>query len=103
MSMLKRNNYKVDDLTLSNAVKECTSIRQLLQKLSLNDTGTAYRNIKRRIKNLNIDISHFTGQAYLKNKNHNWSPKQDMKNILVKEICYENIASLKNDLFQKII
>ena len=104
MSMLtKRNNYKIDDKTLTEAVKNSISIRQTLHNLGLCDTGTAYRNIKRRIKLLNLDISHFVGKAYLKGKHHTWAPKQIISNILIENSTYKNIASLKQRLINEDI
>lgn len=99
--MLKRNNYKIDDDKLSQAVASNVSIRQTLQALGLCDTGTAYRNLKRRITALSLDTSHFVGQAYLRGKTHDWAPKRSMKKILVKNSTYENIASLKKRLIHE--
>lgn len=48
---------------LENAAKECTSIRQMLQKFGLKETGGNYENMQKRCKKFNIDTSHFTGQG----------------------------------------
>lgn len=96
-----KNNYKVSDQEIISAIASSFSIRQTLQKLGLCDTGTAYRNIKRRIKSLNLDTSHFLGKGYLKGGTHNWAPKVLLSTILIKESTYENIASLKTRLIKE--
>lgn len=93
--------YKATDEELQNAVKNNTSIRQVLLSLNLNGTGSAYRVLKRRIKNLNLDTSHFTGKGYLKGKTHNWARKIPLKKILIKNSSYTSTTSLKNRLLKE--
>jgi Zn finger protein HypA/HybF involved in hydrogenase expression len=95
--------YKVNDKKFSEAVKSSTSIRQVLMKLGLNETGSAYRVFKKRIKILKLDISHFTGQGHLRGKSHNWAIKQPIEEILIENSTYANIASLKNRLVNEHI
>jgi hypothetical protein len=45
---------------IQQAVSESMSIRQTLIKLDLKPIGGNYRILKRRIKELNLDTSHFT-------------------------------------------
>jgi hypothetical protein len=49
-------------------VKESKSLREVLLKLNLKETGGNYTSIKKWIKLLNLDTSHFTGQASNKGK-----------------------------------
>lgn len=65
MSQVK---YKTSDQDFINAVKESFSIRQTLQRLGRSATGDAYRVFHRRVKKLNLDTSHFTGQLWSKGK-----------------------------------
>lgn len=97
----RKNNYKISDEQIIEAVKNNTSIRRTLQSLGLCDTGTAYRNLKRRIATLQISTLHFVGQAHLRGKSHDWAPKRSMKKILIKNSGYENIASLKKRLLNE--
>jgi len=53
---------------LEPIVRECTSIRQVLQRLGLKETGGNYSNIGKRIDKHGIDRSHFTGQGHMKGK-----------------------------------
>lgn len=48
---------------LEEAAKECTSIRQMLQKFDLKETGGNYFGMRKRCEQLGVNISHFTGQG----------------------------------------
>ena len=49
-------------------VKDSNSVRDLLRKLNLKESGGNHHNLKNRIKNLNINIDHFLGQDWRKGK-----------------------------------
>ena len=51
---------------LQEAVNKSRSIAQCITYLGLNASGNAYNVFKRRIKENNIDISHFKGQQWAK-------------------------------------
>lgn len=53
---------------LEAAVQQSTSFRQLLINLGMSSKGGNYQTIKKRISSLDIDTSHFTGQAHSKGK-----------------------------------
>jgi len=76
------SRYKFSDLDFIEAVRTSFSIRETLHKLGLAPVGGAYRTFYIRVKRLNIDTSHFTGQGHLKNKNHNWSSKISLDQLL---------------------
>jgi len=84
-------------------VKNSTSISQVLKKLGLIASGGNYIIAKRRIKVLQIDISHFTGQHYLKGKTHNWAKKYLLNDIMVENSTYINTNSLKKRLIKENI
>lgn len=89
--MNTRYTYSENDLR--KAVKESFSIRQVLNKLGLKEAGGNYETTKRRIKNLNIDTSHFTGQLWSKGKT--FSPKRKIdyyfkENIVVQSFRLRN-------------
>lgn len=52
------------DEQLTEAVKVSFSYAQVLRRLRLRVAGSNYDTIKRKIKQLGIDISHFTGQGW---------------------------------------
>ena len=84
-----------------DAVKTSTSFRQVLHKLNIKKAGGNYKTAKRKIKLLNLDISHFTGQAYLKGKTHNWWKKIPLQEILIKDSTYSGSYKLKNRLLKE--
>ena len=56
------------DQDIINAVKTSLSIRQVILKLNLIPAGGNYSTIHNKIKKLNLDTSHFTGQLWSKGK-----------------------------------
>lgn len=57
-------NRKYTKEVLSEKVQNCLSWRQLIQSLSLKETGGNYKNLQKRCEEFNIDTSHFTGQGW---------------------------------------
>ena len=47
------------------------SIRSVLEKIGLTPAGGNYETIKKHIRELDLDMSHFLGQGILRNKTHN--------------------------------
>lgn len=87
--------YTIEEL--KEAAKISLSIGQLMDKLGVRRAGGNYGTIKKRIKDFNIDVSHFTGQSWNKGKRSktddylSWSTLRKM--VLEKkenkcEICY---------------
>lgn len=62
--MTKYRNYTDNDII--SAVANSFSIADVLRKLDLVVVGGNYNTIKRRIAQLDLDVSHFTGQAWNK-------------------------------------
>ncbi len=57
---------KYTDPQLAEAVRCSHSIRQVIAKLGLIEAGGNYQSVARRIKTMNLDISHFRGQGWRK-------------------------------------
>ena len=91
--MNTRYTYTEDELR--EAVKTSTSIRQVLDKLNIVPAGGNYQTTNRRIQNLGIDTSHFTGQAW--NKGKVIGPKRDIKEYLRENSVVQSFR-LKNRL-----
>ena len=51
---------------LENAVRMSTSTADVMRKLGMKMAGGSHSHIKRRISNLGLDTSHFTGSAHNK-------------------------------------
>lgn len=68
-----------------NAVKLSYSIASVLRMIGVRPTGGNYDVAHRRIKILNLDMSHFTGKGHLRGKTHNWAKKTPLSDILVRD------------------
>ena len=99
MSLL--NNISEKDFR--NAVESSCSKAEVIKKAGLNPAGANYRAFDILIQKGNIDTSHFTGQAHLKGKNHNWAPKSDLKDILVKDSTYQSNKLRKRLINEKVL
>jgi hypothetical protein len=94
----RRRTYTIPQLI--EAVKESYSIAQVLSRLGLRPAGGNYDLMHRRIKELQLDTSHFTGRGWSKGKKLDTpSPTlQTLESILVAESTYTNTNRLKNRL-----
>ena len=92
------NRYSYTEQELCEAVKTSTSIRQVLNKLNIVAAGGNYQTTNRRIKKLNIDTSHFTGQAW--NKGQTIGPKRSIEHYLT-ENSHHQSHKLKNRLIKE--
>ena len=64
--MGKYREYSDEDLI--NAVKDSFTLADVLRKLDLKIAGGNYDNLRRKIAQFNLDVSHFTGNVWSKNK-----------------------------------
>jgi Zn finger protein HypA/HybF involved in hydrogenase expression len=92
---LKKYNLKTTKRTFTlekfiEAVKNNYSVSSSLVYLNLSPTGANYRGFYKFQKENSIDISHFTGQGHLKDKNHNYNTKIPLSKILVKNYNYSS-------------
>jgi len=72
--------YTNEDLEI--AVKQSKSISNVLRLLGIKLAGGSHTHIKNRILDAGIDMSHFTGQGYLKDKPS--SRRKKPEEILIK-------------------
>lgn len=87
INMGQYRNYTDEDVI--RQARNVTSLRQLLKALNLKEAGGNYSNMKKTLQRLNVDTSHWTGQAWNKNQQlKNWSDysrASRLKPHLVKE------------------
>lgn len=89
-----------DDQFIS-AVKTSKSYAEVIQKLGLKVAGSNYDTVKRKIKELNLDTSHMTGQGW--NIGLKFIPKkaQPLSEILVTDSTFVSTYKLKQRLLKE--
>ncbi|MDQ5949197.1 MAG: hypothetical protein QG589_323 [Patescibacteria group bacterium] len=95
-SMNKKRRWSEDQL--KSAVKNSKSTRNVIKLLGLRPTGGNYDQVKKYIKQANLNTSHFTGMAWNKGMKFGENPTLSLKEILVKESTYQSFK-LKKRLF----
>jgi len=90
---------KYTDEQLEEAVKTSHSIRAVLKKIGLTPAGGNYESIRKRIRERELDTSHFLGQGILKGKTHSYGTRP-LEDVLVHKKL-ENTWRLRNRLLQE--
>lgn len=85
---------------LKVAVKNSTSVRQVLQKLKLKEAGGNYTQIKNAIEDYAINIEHFTGKGWSKGLKGIGKPFISLDKILVLDSRFQS-HKLKKRLFKE--
>ena len=91
--------YSYTEKELEDAVKQSFSLAGVCRILSIRPAGGNYATIKRKIKKLGIDTSHFTGQGW--NVGERFKPitrTTPMNEILVENSTYTNTNCLRKRL-----
>lgn len=86
------------------AVKISKSYSQVLKILGLRAAGGNYETVKRKIKELNLDMSHMTGQAW--NQGDMYKPvkeAQSLESILIEHSSYRSTYHLKDRLLKECV
>jgi len=93
---------KWTDEDFVRAVKESLSYAQVISKLHLRVAGSNYDTVKRKIRELGLDVSHMTGKAW--NQGEQYSPlreKQPLSEILVEHSTFVNANHLRERLLSE--
>jgi RNA polymerase subunit RPABC4/transcription elongation factor Spt4 len=77
-----RNKYTKENL--ENAIKTNVSMAGVMRYFGVKPSGGTHYYLKNKAIEWKIDMSHFTGQAHLKGKTHNWSHKTPINEFLIK-------------------
>lgn len=93
---MKRRTWTKE--ALIEAVRESTSIRQVLFKLNLKQAGGNYAQINKYIEFYKINKRHFKGRGWNKGLTGFRNPRISLKKIMVKNSYYQSFK-LKNRLF----
>ncbi|KKP59569.1 MAG: H-N-H endonuclease F-TflIV [Candidatus Magasanikbacteria bacterium GW2011_GWC2_34_16] len=93
---MKKKKWTIEQLRV--AVKNSTSIRQVIGKLGLVEAGGNYAQVKKTILENKISSDHFTGMAWNKGMKGIGKPRLSLKDILVKNNDFQSFK-LKKRLF----
>ena len=97
--MGRKRRYTDEELIL--AVSDSISISSVLREIGLSLSGGNHRSIKSLIKEMNLDISHFTGQAHMKGHRNKWSlAAKPLEEILIKGSRLQN-SNLRTRLIKE--
>lgn len=90
------NKKKWTDEQFISAVKSSLSYAEVIRKLDLIPAGGNYNTVKRKIKELNLDISHMTGQVWNKgDKFRTINSVIPLKDILIENSTFTNSNRLR--------
>ena len=94
----KSKLWLIPDNEFISIVKSNYCIRDIVEALGFVKTsGSMAIHVKERIKELNIDTSHFLGRGAKESP----PPKYDLKDILIENSPYTNIGRLKKRLVKE--
>lgn len=88
------------EIQLKKAVKNSTSLRQVLRRLNLKEAGGNYTQIRKYIKEYRLYTKHFTGKGWRKGKRFPFQPRIPLKEILVPNSDFQSYK-LKNRLIEE--
>jgi hypothetical protein len=87
-------NHRCDELTPRQFVATSQSLAEVLRRLHLRPAGGNYAVLKRRLRVLGIDVSHFRGQGHLKGRTHAWARPTPLELLLVAN-CTSGVTTSK--------
>jgi Zn finger protein HypA/HybF involved in hydrogenase expression len=96
--------YKHTKEKLEIAIKKSLSIAGVCRELEMKACGGNYKTLYSKIREWNIDTSHFTGAAW--NQGSKFKPfgkKYNLCDVLIKNSPYKTTNSLKKRLFDEKI
>jgi len=82
---------------LADAVNQSQSAAEVLRKLGLRAAGGNYALVHARIRELGLDISHFTHQRWAGRRKPTGN-KQSLETILIENSTYQNSHKLRKRL-----
>ncbi len=98
--MNKKYNYT--DEAFINAVKNSFSVAEACRQLGIRPSGGNYKTFYFKVKELNLDISHFTGKAWnVGTRYRNFNPKKNLSEILIKDSPFRNSNNLRKRLIDE--
>lgn len=93
---------KYSDEQFIQAVKDNKSYAGVMKQLGIIPAGGNYRTVKKKIAELNLDISHFTGKGWNVGLKFKPKPAQPLSEILVKNSNYQSYKLLRRLLKEEV-
>lgn len=87
------------DEQLILAVGRCFSVRAVIKNLGLIPAGGNYVQVRKRITELNLDITHFTGMGWNKGKRYHTLARPELELLLVADSVVQSYK-LKRRLYE---
>jgi hypothetical protein len=97
-SMPKRRSWS--DIELKNAVASSMSRREVIKKLGLIPAGGNYVQINAKIRELKLDVNHFTGARWNVGKTYHTSTRPALRALLKPDSQVQSFK-LKKRLFEE--
>jgi len=97
---MPKRKRRWSEAQLIGAVKNSTSFRQVLSKVGLIQAGGNYDQIKKYVKELSLNTSHFKGKAWNKGLRGQLRPIIPIANVLVSNSNFQSYK-LKKRLFSE--
>ena len=91
------------DSDLHRAARAARSMAGTLRALGLRAAGANYENIKRSIKRLSIDTTHWTGKGHLKGTTNPWARKAPITELLKTGTFYQSNKLRKRLIKENIL
>lgn len=95
--------YNYTEEEFKQFIKESHSLIEVVRKVGYqsNNTGGAYQMVKQRIKELDLCTEHFTGQAHLRGKTHDWTKRVYSNEGVFKQHSVFKTLSLKKRMIKE--
>ena len=94
--------YKYTKEEFEKIIKESLSYRQVFSKMDIVAAGGNYKTVQSKVKEWEIDVSHFTGKAWNVGKQYKpFGKKANLEDILIKDSLYKNSNKLRQRLLKE--
>lgn len=89
-----KRSEPIDDELLRRELPRARSLAEVLTALGQDpSSGSAYRRLKRRIRELGLSTDHLTGQAWARGQPRVYRPPRPLEEILVRDSPYRGQSS----------
>jgi hypothetical protein len=93
--------YIFNENEFRKVIHNSFSIASVCRKLNIRPCGGNYKTIHKKIKDWNINTSHFTGKGWNIGLKFKPNPPQNLSEILIENSSYMSIYKLKNRLIKE--